>query len=241
MKKELENLTIEEYKELNILKEDDDILKFIYGYSDEELNLMDVLDYSLLLNDIKDYNNYVTRRFNYIQLGNYKLYYKSYKKLTLGEYLDIYNYIKTNDIHKIYAIFYRLEVAKKTIFDERVLEDYTFDIEYRQNIFNKISIKFYFQILDDIYTMGQLIKKNYKLIFEEEEKNIDISELEGAEQQEYLHNKKIKESYNNNAWEYIVYHLSNNDITNLNDVYSINIFTIFNTLLLRRKLELHNK
>ena len=237
----ISELTIEEYKKLNIIEDEEDLIKFVYNYDTEYLDSIDVDVYNSLINEIKDYKNYITRKFEYIQLGDYRFYYKNYKKLTLGEYLDIHNYIKSNEIHKVYSIMYRLSIKEQTIFDSRVLEDYIFDIEHRQNVFNNVSIKYYFQILDDLYEMSELIKKNYKLIFDEKEKNVDISKLEGAAQQQYLHNKKIKESYDKNAWEYIVYHLSNEDITKFDEIYNKNIFTIFNTLLLRRKLELHNK
>jgi hypothetical protein len=164
-------------------------------------------------------------------------------KITLGEYIDLQFYFKTEDISKIVAVMFRLFKKDKTPFDGYVLEDYNYDIDIRSRIMLDQNISLFFQIREDFYKLNKMINNNYSLIFDIEDGDIeDLSQLTKKEQILYERNKKLKTSYSgNNAWFNIVYNLCKEDITKMNDILKMNIFTILKILKTQKEIYLSTK
>jgi len=238
-----DQITIEIFKKLSESKDLDGIIQSIFNLSEKDMDEMDMDEYTDLITKVGELKNYIPKRYKYFELSkSVKLGYKDFKNLTLGEYIDIQTYIKNNDIHKLYCIFWRRIEKQGDIFDVDKLEDYSFDINHRSKIFNNQSIKYYFQIQSDLNKLDELIKKNFKIIFEDDVVEEKIDEIKDARlKAQYLHEKKIKESYNKNAWQYVAYSLAKGESTKLEEVYNLPLFRALSTLKLEREMEIKNK
>lgn len=235
------DISVEKYKNIQSLSNIETILAIILDKTDSELEKLDLDQYNLLLNDVKNIKkNTKFVRSNFLEIGDIKLYYKDFKDLTLGEYIDIINYVKDNNINNIMSIFWRVKTKEEDLLNNYILEDYTFDIEHRSKIFDDVSIIYYFQIKLDLENYMKIIDDRYKIIFDEELLETD-KELSKKEKLEREHLNKIKETYNRNAWNYTVYNLAEGDITKYNQIFRTNVFTVLNTLKIRKELELTSK
>ena len=198
---------------------------------------------------IKKYNDYFKslhslkkpqfNKVNTLKWNNYNFAYKDIYSLTFGEYLDATNYANSNEIAKLMAIFYRLFEPRKL--DKPKLEPYDFDINYRSEFFKTIPSIFFFQIKHDLEKLDKIISKNYKDLFEEEQETQEVEAVDKRTEAQFLHEQRIKQSFQKNAWKYTAYALSNNDATKLDEVYNTNLFTILNVLRLEKDLELRRK
>ena len=234
------DITIEQYIKIINESDIDKVIDILFDIPD--LDLMDIKEYNKLIISVNKLKLQKNFRFDEINIKGIKLRYKPIHTLTFGEYLDILNYIKNDDIHSLYCIFWRSVIKERTLLDNYILEDYNFDINWRKKLFHNESIQYYFQIKEDIERLDSIINKNYKTIFtEDKEEDVIVEDLDARTKAQYEHERKIKESFSKNAWEYTVYSLCNDDITKINEVYSQNLFTVFNFLKLRKDLELRNK
>lgn len=159
--------------------------------------------------------------------------------LSLGEFIDLESYISsdfTQNIPKICSVLWR-EYEKKyhKIYE---YDDYdTLNIDERSNY-----IKNNFYINDVMGHINSYLKFRENLfnsysIFNtsNEEEDIDFENLSKEERKIVLEELKKKEERrkNGNIWLDILYRLSDGDITKFDDILSINIFMVLNTLQMK--------
>lgn len=237
-----DSVNVNQYKKLINARGIDEIIPIIYNKSEFELDEMDMDEYSNLIKGLAGLrfnHNVIYHSINY---EGQELKYKNIFDLNFGEYIDLINYIKGNEIEYIYAIFFRRIIDTPPL-STPILEDYSFNINYRANIFKNYSIKYFFQIKKDIEKLDEIIQKRYSIIFQDDKKEIITNDIEMDERvkAQFIHEQKIKESFSKNAWEYTVYSLANQDITKYEQIYNTNLFLVLNVLKMQRELELKQK
>lgn len=235
------NLTIGQYQQIHNVNDIDRLISILYEIPLEDLDLIDMDNYIELTRSLDGFKKNINKRYSYILIEDTEFYYKDIGSLTYGEYLDCLEYIKSNDLTKLMSIFYRRGTKRK--FDSILFEPYEFDIDIRSKYFIEKPVSYFFQIKSDLEKLDKIINTNFETLFEsdEEETTTKVDELEGRDKAMFIHNQKIKQSYNERAWEYITYSLSNEDITKFDEVYNKPVFTIFNYLLLQRDMDLRSK
>lgn len=234
------NVSISKYELFYKSKDMDDAICILYNINLSDLDLINIDNYYDLSQSVIDFREQkINKRYSHIILDDVKFYYKDINKITYGEYLDCLSYIKSNDITKLMSIFYRRGTERK--FDSIDFEPYEFDIDIRSQYFRDKPVSYFFQIKSDLEKLDNIIKTSFKSLFESDEEQTNVDQLEGRDKAMFIHNQKIKQSYNDRAWEYVTYTLSNEDITKFDEVYNKPLFTIFNYLLLQRDMELRSK
>ena len=234
-------LSVKKYKKLLRCKDYDEMVGVVFDLTPPEIDLLPMDEYNEKLQQIFILKKQRYTRYESLTIQGETLFYKGWKSLTYGEYLDMLNYSKEDKIEHLYAIFFRREIQQPSIFDSRKLEPYDFDIEHRARLFLGADIKYFFTIKNDMEQLDGIIQRNYKILFEEEEQ-IDPSQItDGRERAMFIHNQRIKQAYNQLAWEYVTHALAGEDATKYNDVYNLSLFTVLNSLKLSKSLELRNK
>jgi len=234
-------LTVKKYKKLLKCKGYDSMVGVVFDLTPPEIDDLDIKEYNSKVKEILKLKKRKEKTYKELSIGENTLHYKGWKSLTYGEYLDTLNYAKEDKIEYLYAIFYRVEISPQTPLNKRELEPYDFDIDHRAKFLENADIKYFFTIKKDMEKLDEIINKNYRTIFEEAE-NTDVTQIKDArEKQMFLHNQRIKQAYNQNAWEYTTHALSGEDPTKYNAVHNLPLFTVLNSLKLSKSLELKNK
>ncbi len=172
------------------------------------------------------------------KIGEYEI--KDLTKLTLGEFLDLEHYFGDDyiqNLHIICAILYKQ--YKVNEWNNIIEEPYGYDIELRSKIFNNLSINNLFGIIDYYLNYKQMIMDSYTQIFESD--NWDELETEGLDDLEINELKKEIEIDKKNAkwsWPRIIYDLCNNDISKYDDITSLPLTYVLNTLTMKKALQL---
>lgn len=239
-----DNIDVKTYQKILGVKGIDNLIPIIFNIPESELDVMDMDDYSVYLQKMgqlaKQQHNF---KYDKFVKGKFEFYYKDIFKLTFGEYLDMIHYIKNNQISYLYAIFWRLKVDHKPL-SKPILENYSdFDIDFRSKFFETCPSKYFFQIKNDIEKLDDLIKKKYKIIFEDDnQEEIELKDnMDARVKAQYMHEQKIKESFSKNAWEYTTYSLANGDVTKYEQIFNTSFILCLNVLKLQREMELKNK
>ena len=233
------DIPIRIYKKINDLDDADEIVKYVYNYSEDQLDEMEMEEYSNLISSVLNLKDYNFVKYNKLKIDDNIFKYKDILDITFGEYLDLQNFAKNNDIEKIMTIFWRLPIENDRKYDQVKLENYHFDTNIRSEIFKEVSCKYYFQIQKDILKLEDLIKNNFDDLFNESGEKPESIEFENKRDElEYIHNQKIRKSYSKNAWKYTTYALSGGDILKFEEVYDLNFIFVLNFMKLEKDLEL---
>ena len=239
--KHIGELPIDEYLWLSEVSDIDIVADFLFP--DDDLDILSLSEYNSYIKECAEFKNYKTKRYNQIKLSeNIVLKYIDPLKLTIGEWLDASNYARDNDIYSLLALFYRREEVEATIWEANQLEQYNYNPKDRKLIFKDVPIKYYFQIKLDLEDIDRKIQTGYSILFDSDEiKETTVEFKDKRDEAMFIHNQKIKQSYEKNAWGYTIYSLAKGDITKIDDVYSQSMWKVFNILKLEKELELRNK
>jgi hypothetical protein len=175
---------------------------------------------------------------------NYKkeingLKFKDFYTLTLGEYIDIDTFISENcidNLPKICAILYRN--YKYDEYDNLILEPYTnIDIAKRSVLFNDISINDIYGIILDFNRFKEHIIKSFGGIFNPnlDDEDLDDEDLDDIAVQKEIEKEKLQTKW---SWEFILYQLSNGDITKYDEILSLPFIFILNQLSFKKSFNL---
>jgi hypothetical protein len=164
--------------------------------------------------------------------------FKPFNQLTLGEFIDIEYWISKgfDHIENICAVFYRQYENDK--WGNLIYEPYIFDVEKRKLIFLKATINKIFGVINAYLEWRADFMKQYEALFEvndwdkiDDEQELDPHEL--AELKKEIEQEKKLASW---SWERILWDLSGNNIANYEDVFNSSLILAFNTLSMRKML-----
>lgn len=237
------DITLEQYIEFNQIAKD----QGVYHYNSEALSILsdqpmevieelDVDDMTRLIKDNKWCASEPSKRYKHEVLG---LKFKPFNKLTLYEYIDL-DYYFTNDyvtnIDKICAICYRN--SKVNEWGDEVWEPYEFDCTLRAERFLDLPITDVYGILHEFIKYRDTFLKSYENLFsgdldealsDEERADMDPDEIKDIEKEQSLAKW---------SWEQTIYGLTKGDITKSNAVGSLPLIYVFNTLSMKKELDL---
>lgn len=166
---------------------------------------------------------------NYINVLDHTLYLKPLNEISMGEFIDLNEFIKKKEIAKVLTIMFQ----KKT---------HIYDIDSDEwEKWGGFSTKRSEQIMGLNYLE---LKNNIDKVFEWREKiinsyfgtdkpvNIDeMTEDERVEYEKELEEDKRKDVY---KWEYLLYNLSGGDITKIDSILQMNALQVLNMIKMKQ-------
>jgi hypothetical protein len=155
--------------------------------------------------------------------------------LTLGEFIDLEHYINQNvkNFTLLLSILYKR--WKRDEWGNLVFEPYTYKLEERTDVFNEVSINEVFGAVNNYALYSNDFKQRYENLFnpvinEDEEVELDPEDIK-AEAEEKVFNKW--------SWEKLLYDLSNQDLTKIDEVTDLPLVFVFNMLSMVEELQLN--
>jgi hypothetical protein len=155
--------------------------------------------------------------------------------LTLGEFIDLEHYINHNvqNFTLLLSILYKR--WKRDEWGNLVFEPYTYKLDERTDLFNEVSINEVFGAINNYALYSNDFKQRYENLFnpvidEDEEVELDPEDIK-AEAEEKVFNKW--------SWEKLLYDLSNQDLTKIDEVTDLPLVFVFNMLSMVEELQLN--
>jgi hypothetical protein len=236
-------VTIEQFIEFSTIDRD----QGAYHYNSEALSIlsdepmeviedMDVDDMAELVAEAKWCTSEPSKRYINELLG---MKFKPFNKLTLYEYIDLDYFFTDNyvtNLDKVCAICYRH--SKVNEWGNEILEPYEFDCNLRAELFHDLPITDVYGIINEFLKYRDTFLKNYENLFSgeldedlthEERRELDPEEVKEIEQEQ-----KIAKW----SWEQTIYGLTNGDITKSEKVGALPLIYVFNTLAMKKELDI---
>jgi hypothetical protein len=236
-------VTIEQFIEFSTIDRE----QGAYHYNSEALSIlsdepmeviedMDVDDMAELVAEAKWCTSEPSKRYINEVLG---MKFKPFNKLTLYEYIDLDYFFTDNyvtNLDKVCAICYRH--SKVNEWGNEILEPYEFDCNLRAERFHDLPITDVYGIINEFLKYRDTFLKNYENLFSgeldedlthEERRELDPEEVKEIEQEQ-----KIAKW----SWEQTIYGLTNGDITKSEKVGALPLIYVFNTLAMKKELDI---
>ena len=236
-------VTLEQFVEFSTIDKE----QGAYHYNSEALSIlsdepieviedMDVDDMSELVKENQWCSSEPSKRYKHELLG---MKFKPFNKLTLYEYIDLDYFFTDNyvtNLDKVCAICYRH--SKVNEWGNEILEPYEFDCNLRAELFHDLPITDVYGIINEFLKYRDSFLKNYENLFSGE---LD-QELSQEERRE-LDPEEVKEIEKEQAqtkwsWEQTIYGLTNGDITKSEKVGALPLIYVFNTLAMKKELDI---
>lgn len=225
-------MTLKQYLEINKLpsKEGIEYLCGLYSILKNEpldkvyeLNMSDINNY-LKTQDLKISDKYK----NTINIGGKNFYKKDINYLSVGEFVDILNYIKKDDTLSIIKVLYRLR-NDDTMFNKVEYEEYG-DFSNRNNLFlNNININDVFGAVKEIKINVKKVFKAFPRLFNTyNDDNTNYHLLSDNKKEEYNRYKKEEEKDISTAWQKLIMFSIDDDLTKINDMLNMPILMFLN-------------
>jgi hypothetical protein len=232
-------ITIETFIELKTLSDEDGVFNYqidvlctlldCYPEDIEELAIEELEELLLSVKFIRDEppKNYKS------ELGEYKL--KPFNKITLGEFISLEAYFSDNYLLKllnIVAILYRR--VRVNEWGDETLEPYNYHSSDRLDWFLDFNITDVFGLLPEYIKFREDIIDQYKnLMTESYEDDFEIDSNMDAEDLKAAEEEKKQQKW---AWETLIWHLCNEDLTKFHAVCDLPLILVFNFLGMKKEL-----
>lgn len=167
------------------------------------------------------------------QIGEYKL--KSFNKITLGEFISLEAYFSDNYILKlpnIVAILYRRFRVNE--WGDETLEPYNYHSSDRLDWFMDFPITDVFGLLPEYIKFREGFIDQYKNLMDESyEDDFEPTEQMDAEEMKAIEEEKKQKKW---AWEQLIWHLCQEDLTRFHAVCELPLILVFNFLGMKKEL-----
>ena len=207
---------------------------------DTQLEMVEVLHGSLdelTKDEVKDltkkYAQYLKGEFHfhadpYISFEDTIFYFYSPYKFTFGEFIDLHEYRKQNDIVSQLTMVFR-RCNQSDIFED-AWEDYGDWVSKRRKYVAELDVENIGGHLTTINTYyNEVIKGLQKEADDQHEEELSDKEEEDKKKEE------VKESF---FWEHSLYTLCNGDVSKFESVLKMNAIMVFNVLKMKKTLEI---
>lgn len=232
-------ITIETFIELRSLSQEDgifnyqiDVLCTLLDVYPEDLDDITLDELEELLLEVKFIRDEPPKLYQ-SELGNYKL--KPFNKLTLGEFISLEKYFSENYIERllnIVAILYRR--VRVNEWGDIELEPYNYNSNDRLEWFLDFKITDVFGLLPEYIKFREGFIEQYKnLMTESYEDDFELSENADAEELKEVEDEKRQQKW---AWEQLIWHLCNEDLTKFHAVCELPLILVFNFLGMKKEL-----
>ena len=166
---------------------------------------------------------------------------KDWRKFSLGEFIDANYYYKHSMWLQLVCVFFRQYTPAKGLTPSK-LEDYTFCMEYRAELAKEWNWRLVDQCQHLVNEMNTQVNRNFKIVFEDDEKEQNVEEIEDARVAAQIqHAQKMKAAYSEHAWEYTVMALAEQDILKTDGVLAQPLFKVLNFLQLQKLMEIRRR
>lgn len=234
-------ITIETFIELRTLSDEDgvfnyqiDVLCTLLDCYPEDFDHITIQELDELLNEVKFIREEPPKQYK-SQIGEYKL--KPFNKITLGEFISLEAYFSDNYIEKllnIVAILYRR--VRVNEWNDEVLEPYNYHSSDRLDWFLDFPITDVFGLLPEYIKFREGIIDQYQnLMSESYEDDFETPEQIDAEEKKEIEEEKRQKKW---AWEQLIWHLCNEDLTKFHAVCELPLILVFNFLGMKKELNL---
>jgi hypothetical protein len=232
-------ITIESFIELRTLSQDEgvfnyqiDVLCTLLDCYPEDLDHLAIEELDELLIEVKFIRDEPPKNYNK-KIGNFTL--KPFNKITLGEFISLEAYFSDNYIEKllnIIAILYRR--VRVNEWDDEILEPYNFNSNDRLDWFLDFPITEVYGLLPEYIKFREGIIDQYKnLMIESYEDDFEVDQNMDAEDLKTVEEEKKQKKW---AWEQLIWHLCNEDLTKFNAVCELPLILVFNFLGMKKEL-----
>lgn len=174
---------------------------------------------------------------NEIKVEETSFKFKPFEEMTLGEFIDLENYLVNNEVTKILAILYR-KCLNETFLDKKEWESYSkVDIDARSKHFLDVDASEVCGIIDQAASFRNKIITGYTNLWNNEPLE-DEEMLDGLQKSQLEQARKNHEKF---AWESFILFLANDDVTKFNDVCDLPVILAFNIASYRKSVINNNK
>ncbi len=242
------DITVAEYQEINTLDvtKDDFTTHLLSILTDTSIDVIEEFEYDEFisyLNLISFYKNQPkTQPKNQLKILDTDLFLIDFNKLTLGEFIDLEHFFVESplkNLSTILAICYRKKEVFNSAFELDKFEDYGDYIFHRSPLFYEVSIADVFGIINSYIKFRTRLFDSYEGLFDDSDIDEDIDEdldvISKAEASKQMNKDKLIKKW---GWDMLIYKLSNNDATKVEQVYKLNIIMAFNILSMQKELNL---
>jgi len=233
-----------EFKE-NTEEDNIDILSFCLDVSPEEIEQLSYEDYVNYCNKMSFiYSTPSSKIYNSLQVKNYNFYLKTFNDLTLGEYVDLENYVKEpiENLHLILAVMYRQMESGGDTLNPPQYEKYSHYVQHRSSLFKQANINFCYGIIEYFLKFRKEILEKYAGLFEEnnneELKEEELNKLNRTERIEVVNAEKQEKKRQKWGWFQLIYSLSNNDILKMEAVTNLPLIQCLNVLAMKAEMQI---
>lgn len=160
--------------------------------------------------------------------------------LKLGEFIDIEYYLPDGyaAVPKIAAILYKK--TRMNDWENIEWEPYEYNLETRSQEFKNLSISQAVGILEKYSQWKADFMSKYDTLFEDtsqEPEDWQEEELTGLEKLDLIKQEAVERARKQWSWENILWGLTNGDVSKFDAVFGCNVILVFNTLSMRKVLE----
>ena len=232
---------VDQYKLLNELDEEGygslflfniEVFSILTDTDVEEFDDLSTEDFTLYMNELRWLRKEPNKNFKKV-IDKYT--FKGLDKLSLGEFIDLEHYFKTNyidNIERICAILY-----KQTKVDEwgnTIFEPYTYDINSRLEVFDELPISDVYGVVTEFIKYRENFLSIYENLFKP---NIELTEEEINEMDKEDKVEEEKDTASERwSWESIIYNFCNGDLTKVDQLTDLPLILVFNMISMRQDL-----
>ena len=168
-----------------------------------------------------------------VQLDGEELFRKDFSDLTLGEFIDMDNYLIGAEIHKMLAVLYRRRTGGGM--DKYDYEPYAqVNIDYRSERFLDVEANTIIGVVADYKDYRNMIISTYKSLFGDEDEDVITEEDVMTESERKI--MEAQELHGQFAWESFILFLCNDDITKWEQVTGLHLVLAFNIASYRKSV-----
>jgi len=227
-----DDITVRQFVELKSITHDDEFqtISILLDIPLNEMMEMDLNEFNKLTNKLDFVNNPIKEKAKEFIETKAGIFYKiDLNKITLGEFLDLEHYF-TNDYYLnlpyIIGIFYRKKENQNQLLFPDKFENYGDFLETRKSLFLDLPITYVHSILEEYLKFRSMIFKSCEGLFSG-----------GGEKNDDDYDDEVKET-NKWGWDAVVFNLTKNDITKIDEVYKTKLFAVLNVLSMKSELNI---
>lgn len=209
------------------------LLEFTSILTEKDPEELKELPFSSLSDMLNTFDLKVTKTHKeIIQVRSKDLYLIPFNQLTLGEWIDLDYYIKKDMQLEIITMLYRQK--NNSDWDTVKYEEYGKFTEERKSYILDVEVNEVIGCVAMYINWRESVLRQYSGLFNTFDKVEDYSHLDAKTQREIEQAVKEEEEMKQFAWERLIMHLCDNDVTKFNEILKLPVIQIFNILAMKK-------
>jgi len=153
-----------------------------------------------------------------------------FNRMTLGEFIDLENYLKNQDDLAIIAVIYKQ--FKETGFGAIKYEEYGDYVEKRKALFQDQNALQLIGAVKEYIEWREGFMNNYGAFFSlgEDGEEEDLTDFTANERKQHYNELAKERERQQFSWERVIMNLANDDITKAKEVLSLSVVFVFNIM-----------